>query len=102
VARRVRSATRVIGGPLYQALRRAHFTGDALELVRRRIVAIAIVVWVPLLVLSAMDGRVWGSAVAVPFLYDIDTHARLLIVPPLLIVAEAVVHQRMSGSSDSS
>ncbi|HXX84435.1 MAG TPA: hypothetical protein VEN29_10665 [Casimicrobiaceae bacterium] len=85
----------VIGGPLFQALRRAHLTGDALELVRRRIVAITIIVWVPLFALSAADGKAWGDAVAVPFLYDIDAHARFLVALPLLIVAELVVHRRM-------
>jgi hypothetical protein len=85
----------VIGGPLFQALRRAHLTGDALELTRRRIVAVAMIVWVPLLVLSALEGRAWGGAVSVPFLYDIDAHARFLVALPLLIVAELVVHGRM-------
>jgi hypothetical protein len=42
-----------------------------------------------------LDGKAWGDAVAVPFLYDIDAHARFLIALPLLIVAELVVHQRM-------
>ena len=85
----------VIGGPLYQALRRAHLTGDALELVRRRIVVIALIAWLPLLVLSALGGKAWGDAVAVPFLRDVDTHVRFLVALPLLIVAELVVHQRM-------
>jgi hypothetical protein len=31
----------------------------------------------------------------VPFLRDVDIHARLLVAMPLLIVAELVVHQRM-------
>ena len=85
----------VIGGPLYQALRRTRLAGDALQLVRRRIVVMAIIAWVPLLVLSAANGKAWGNAVAVPFLRDIDVHARFLIALPLLIVAEIVVHQRM-------
>src|SRR5205823_3550433 len=85
----------VIGGPLFQALRRVHLTGDALELVRRRIVAIAILVWAPLFALSAVDGKAWGDAVAVPFLHDIDAHARFLVALPLLIIAELVVNQRM-------
>ena len=85
----------VIGGPLFQMLRRAHLTGDALQLVRRRTVAMAILAWVPLLVLSAMDGKAWGDAVGVPFLYDIDAHARFLVALPLLIIAELVVHERM-------
>jgi hypothetical protein len=36
-----------------------------------------------------------GGAAAVPFLLDVDVHARFLIALPLLIVAELVVHQRM-------
>jgi hypothetical protein len=84
----------VVGGPLFQALRRARLAGDGLQLVRRRIVVIATLAWVPLLVLSAADGKAWGDAVAVPFLRDIDAHARFLIALPLLIIAEIVVHRR--------
>jgi hypothetical protein len=85
----------VIGGPLFQALRRAHLTGDALQLVRRRIVVFALVAWLPLLMLSLLDGKAWGNTVGVPFLYDIDAHVRFLVALPLLIVAELVVYQRM-------
>ena len=88
----------VIGGPLFQALRRTHLTGDALELTRRRVVVVAMIVWVPLLVLLAVDGRAWGSAVGVPLLYDIDAHARFLVALPLLIVAELVVHRANARS----
>jgi hypothetical protein len=84
----------VIGGPLFQALRRARLTGDGLQLVHRRIIAIATLAWIPLFVLSAEEGRAWGSAVAVPFLKDIDVHARFLLALPLLIASEIVVHQR--------
>jgi hypothetical protein len=85
----------VLGGPLFQLARRAHLTGDALELCRRRIVAGALLAWLPLLILSALDGRAWGSAVPVPFLLDVEAHVRFLVALPLLIVAELVVHQRM-------
>jgi hypothetical protein len=85
----------VLGGPLYQAVRRAHLSGDALELVRRRVVVISLFAWLPLLILSAVSGRAWGDAVTVPFLADIEVHVRFLLTLPLLIVAELVVHQRM-------
>jgi hypothetical protein len=85
----------VIGGPLFQALRRAHLTGDSLQLVRRRVIVFALVAWLPLLALSILDGRAWGTAVGVPFLYDIDAHVRFLIALPLLVFAELVVYQRM-------
>mgnify|MGYP003694419855 CR=1 FL=1 len=42
-----------------------------------------------------LGGRAWGDAVRVPFLVDIEVHARFLLALPLLIMAELVVHQRM-------
>ena len=68
---------------------------DALELVRRRVIIISLVAWLPLLVLSALEGQALGGNVAVPFLLDVDVHVRFLVALPLLIVAELVVHQRM-------
>jgi hypothetical protein len=85
----------VLGGPLYQLMRRAHLSGNTLELLRRRIVAIPLFAWLPLLILSAVGGRAWGTAVRVPFLFDVEAHVRFLVALPLLIVAELVVHQRM-------
>jgi hypothetical protein len=85
----------VLGGPLYQLARRAHLCGDALEMLRRRIVVLALVAWLPPLLLAALGGRAWGTAVAVPFLRDVEVHTRFLLTLPLLIVAELVVHQRM-------
>ena len=85
----------VLGGPLFQLLRRAHLTDDALLLVRQRIVVIALIVWLPLLVLTALEGHLLGGSGAVPFLLDIDVHVRFLLAMPLLIAAELVVHQRM-------
>jgi hypothetical protein len=85
----------VLGGPLYQLFRRAHLTGDALELHRQRLVIISLLAWLPLLVLSALKGQLLGGAVAVPFLLDVEVHIRFLLALPLLIEAEVVVHQRM-------
>ena len=84
----------ILGGPLYQLLRRAHLSGDALELVWRREIAFMVLTWLPLLILSLAQGRAWGG-VTIPFLFDADVHARLLLSLPLLILAELIVHQRM-------
>jgi hypothetical protein len=85
----------VLGGPLFQLLRRAHLADDALMLVRQRVLVIALVAWLPLLLLSALEGRLLGGGVAVPFLLDLDVHIRFLVALPLLIIAELVVHRRM-------
>ncbi len=85
----------VLGGPLFQLLRRAHLSDDALELVRQRIIVISLFAWLPLLVLSALEGQLLGVRVAVPFLLDLEVHVKFLLVMPLLIAAELVVHQRI-------
>ena len=51
----------VLGGPLYQLLRRAHLTGDTLELLRRRIIFLTLVAWLPLLVLTLAEGNATGQ-----------------------------------------
>ena len=85
----------VLGGPLFRLLRRSHLSGDTMELVRRRLIIIPLLAWLPLLVLSALEGQALGGTVAVPFLLDVEAHVRFLVALPLLIVAELVVHQRM-------
>ncbi len=85
----------VLGGPLFQLLRRTHLADDALLLVRQRIIVISLLAWLPLLLLSALEGNLWGGGTSVPFLFDIEVHIRFLVALPLLILAELVVHQRM-------
>jgi len=85
----------VLGGPLYQLLRRAYLCGEALELLGRRILVISLLAWLPLLVLSVWGGQALGGGITVPFLWDVEANVRFLIALPLLILAELVVHVRM-------
>lgn len=85
----------VLGGPLYQLWRRTHLTGDVLQLLQRRVVALTLLTWLPLLLLSIVEGHAVGNSVALPFLHDVELHVRLLLALPLLIAAELFVHLRM-------
>jgi hypothetical protein len=85
----------ILGGPLFQLWRRSRLVGDGLELLHRRIMAFVLLAWVPLLLLSVVEGHAWGGSGALPFLYDVELHARLLCALPLLILAERIVHERM-------
>jgi hypothetical protein len=85
----------VLGGPLYQFWRRLFLAGPALELLARRMIGIPSVAWLPLLLLTAYEGVAIGHAVRVPFLYDLEVHARYLVAIPILLIAEIVVHQRI-------
>ena len=75
----------VLGGPLFQLLRRSHLSDDTMELVRLRVIVISLLAWLPLLVLSALEGQLLGGSAAVPFLLDVDVHVRFLMALPLLI-----------------
>jgi len=84
----------VLGGPLFQLLRRFHLGGNALELLNRRIVAFILLTWFPLLILSlfATGGESVGR---ISFFRDIEVHARFLVALPVLIGAELLVHVRI-------
>jgi hypothetical protein len=85
----------VLGGPLFQLYRRARLSGDAGELLRRRVLIISCVAWLPLLLLSTFEGHALGGAIKIPFLHDIEAHIRFLVALPILIGAEMIVHQRI-------
>jgi len=84
----------VLGGPLFQLLRKSRLRGDALELVHRRVLVSVLLTWFPLLLLSAIGTGV-GSAAQISFLRDIEVHARFLVALPILIGAELLVHSRI-------
>ena len=83
----------VLGGPLFQLICKSRLGDAALHLLRRRVIFATMISWAPLLVLSLMGGHV-GAPLKVPFVSDIEVHARFLLALPLLIIAELVVHQR--------
>jgi hypothetical protein len=84
----------VQGGPLFQLLLRTGLLKPPTDLVTRRIVALLVIGWVPLLVLSVVAGHAFGG-VAVPFLFDLGAQARLLLGVPVLLAADVIVHQRI-------
>ena len=85
----------VHGGPLFQLLLRAHLSSAGMSLVARRMIAFVLITWVPLLVLAALERNLFATNVAVPFLLDLETHIRFLVVVPLLLAAELIVHRRL-------
>ena len=86
----------MLGGPLFQVFRRAHLSGDGLELLRRRIVVITMFAWLPLLILSLIEGHALRGTLKIPFLFDFEANARFLFALPFLIVAEVIVHERLT------
>ncbi len=82
------AAVRPLGdGLLAGLLRLARLDDNSAKGVRRRVVVVALLAWLPLLLLVTAQGQLLQGAV-VPFVRDIEVHVRLLVVIPLLLVAE--------------
>jgi len=85
----------VAGGLLFRIFRQTHLSGPTLEWLKRRALVITLIVWLPLLFLSLIDGHALHGAIRIPFLRDIEAHVRFLVALPLLIVAEVTVQRRI-------
>jgi hypothetical protein len=84
----------VLGGPLYQMCMRLRLVRPPADLTERRVIAVIVMAWLPLLGLTLAGGTALGGA-TVPFLFDLHVHIRFLLALPLLIGAEPMVHQRL-------
>jgi hypothetical protein len=84
----------VLGGPLFQLFRKAHLEGDHLEHLRRRVLTIVSIAWLPMLVLDLAASR-HGIPGRLTFLHDVEVQARFLVALPVLIAAELIVHSRL-------
>jgi hypothetical protein len=82
------------GGGLHWLLVRLGQAGDGRRLVIRRALAAVLITWLPLLVLSAVDGLAWGRQIKIPFLRDLAINVRLLIAVPMLILSESRIDRR--------
>jgi hypothetical protein len=85
----------VLGGPVFQFLRRVRLSDDALGLLHRRLAFSILILWTPPIALAAAQGVLFRSGAGIPLVEDVGFHARFLVVAPLLIIAELVVHRRV-------
>jgi hypothetical protein len=81
----------VTGGLLYNILLKLRLISKEDPRFLKRSLVLSAVGWVPLCVLTLLDGTFTGSGVALPFLKDFIVHTRLLLVVPFLILAEKLV-----------
>jgi hypothetical protein len=80
-------------GPLDRVLVRIGLASTAPPRLLVRAFAPALIVWLPLCVLTLLDTQA-DRGVAIPFLHDLATHIRFLVVVPILILVEASIGRR--------
>ena len=54
----------------------------------------SLLTWLPLFVLSFVQGEAYGTKIRIPFLRDLAVNVRFLIAAPILILAESVIDHR--------
>lgn len=85
------------GGPLRAVQRRLRLVEHRHpHNVRRAALAMAIA-WVPIAILTLVDGRFIGEGPAREFVTDMGAHARFLVAVPLLILAESLWIPRLGA-----
>jgi len=88
----------VLGGPVYDFLQRVGVVRLGLPNIVNRIIAVIVITWVPLLLLSIKDGLAIGDRIEIPLLLDYLTYGRLLVGLPLLLLAEVVIDPAIRGA----
>lgn len=86
----------VLGGPLYRLMLRTGLARPPLRRLRRRMLVIVALAWLPLLLLAIAEGSAL-SGVTIPFLSDVEAYARFLIALPVLVLADVILHRRISS-----
>ena len=90
----------VSGGIFNAFLMRCRLLREPVELLRERSLAVSAITWLPLLLISFLEGNAWGNNVHLPFLFDVATHARFLVAIPLLFLADRFAYERMPPALD--
>lgn len=81
------------GGRVRRALERAGLVQDSRLRSGRVAVILAVVTWLPLLILAIVEGVAWGERVEVPLLEDFLPYGQFLVALPVLVWGESIVAQ---------
>lgn len=82
------------GGPFFKLMVRSGLMKPEFARPAKRATFLAVFTWLPLLILSLLQGLAFDGQVELPFLWDFAVHVRFLICVPLLIIAEVLLDAR--------
>ena len=84
------------GGLAYEFFRRMHLSGDEPRFIRRRVLTVVAVLWLPPFILTIIEGTAYSDAIRISFFNSILGHVRFLIVLPILIGVEPYIHRQLN------
>ena len=84
------------GGPAYRLMQRLNVVKGDDPSINRRIVIFLALTWLPLLILSFLEGIALGPTPEQSFLLDFASYARFFVAFPMLIIAEVVIGPRLT------
>jgi hypothetical protein len=88
------------GGPLFHVEQRIGSIRKNAPLTKRRALLSIMITWLPLLILSLLQGTAFGNSIAVPFLRDFSAYTRFLLAVPLLLLAENLLGPRIAETAE--
>lgn len=88
------------GGPLFHIEQRLSVYRRRAALTKRRAFLSVWLTWVPLLILSLLQGTAYGHKIPVPFLHDFAVHARFVFAVSLLLLAENILGPRIAEAAE--
>ena len=81
------------GGLVYKLLNLLHIQQPGRYSFKRRHITLISLCWLPLLLLTGIEGNLFNTSIDTPFIYDLSPYVRYLIVLPLLINADEIIDQ---------
>jgi hypothetical protein len=87
------------GGPFFNLQKRVGLIMQNSTRIKRRAVLAALVTWLPLFLLAAIESRAFGRSVPVPFVRDFSTYSRFLLAIPILVLAENILGPRIASAA---
>jgi hypothetical protein len=63
-------------------------------------ILVALAAWVPLFILSIIEGYAFGDAVKIPFIFDFAPHIRFLVAIPILFAANTIINPRLAFTAE--
>lgn len=83
------------GGPFYRLQVRLRLLRDNAPAAGRRAVLFAALAWLPLALLSAVQGAAIGDFDQQPFLLDVSAYARFIVAVAVFVLMEPLAEQRL-------